>query len=206
MNVREVADRLLRELAPVDPAAAEARGDEPESIMPALAPADFAARHEAYRRAQQAMRDGVSAAGTDRALTAALRERVDSELALDEAGFTTSLLAPLATPVHEVREVFDTLPHESAADWERVADHLERVPSALADYAETLRASAAAGFSFPSTGYSSAVVVQSRPFSSNASGTNLPIPFAGSSCATSSRRLYATASTRKDYTRSSIRI
>jgi uncharacterized protein (DUF885 family) len=145
VTVREVADGLLRDLAPVEPAAVEALGSEPESIMPSLAPADFAARHDAYRRAQQRLRAGVEVPDADRALAAALRERVDSELALDDVGFTTSLLAPLATPVHEVREVFDKLPHESAADWERVAEHLDGVPSALADYAETLRMSAAEG-------------------------------------------------------------
>ncbi|HEU5008160.1 MAG TPA: DUF885 domain-containing protein [Jatrophihabitantaceae bacterium] len=145
MTVRDIADRLLRDLAPVDPAAAEALGDVPESIMPALAPADFATRHKAYRRAQRALRESGSPPDADRALDAALRERIDSELALDDVGFTTSLLAPLATPVHAVREVFDKLPRHSAEDWERVAEHLARVPSALADYAETLRMSAAAG-------------------------------------------------------------
>jgi uncharacterized protein (DUF885 family) len=145
VSVRAIADQLLRDLAPVHVGAAEALGRTPESIMPALAPADFAARHEAYRRAQRALRECGTPPGGDRALDAALRERVDSELALDEAGFTTSLLAPLATPVHEVREVFDKLPRESADDWDRVAEHLERVPSAMADYAETLRAAAADG-------------------------------------------------------------
>lgn len=145
VNVRAIADELLRDLAPVDVGAAEALGGAPESIMPSLAPADFAAREAAYRRAQQSLRATGTSSDSDRALAAALRERVDSELALDDAGFTTSLLAPLATPVHEVREVFDKLPRESAADWARVADHLDRVPSALADYAETLRASAVDG-------------------------------------------------------------
>ncbi|HZY75612.1 MAG TPA: DUF885 domain-containing protein [Jatrophihabitantaceae bacterium] len=145
VNVRAIADELLHDLAPVDVGAAEALGQGQASIMPALAPADFAARHEAYRRAQRALRECGSPSDGDRALDAALRERVDSELALDDAGFATSLLAPLATPVHQVREVFDKLPHESAADWERVAEHLDRVPAALADYAETLRSAAADG-------------------------------------------------------------
>jgi uncharacterized protein (DUF885 family) len=65
-----------------------------------------------------------------------LRERLASELALYDAGFTTALLAPLATPVHAVREVFDTLPRD---DWDAIGEHLRLVPDALRDYAETLR-------------------------------------------------------------------
>jgi uncharacterized protein (DUF885 family) len=144
MNAAEIADRLLADLAPIDTDAAEALGTEPVSLMPALAPADFAARHEAYLRAERALAqpDDDPTAGV---LAAALRERVGSELALDEAGFTTALLAPLATPVHAVREVFDKLPRESAGDWERVAAHLAQVPPALQAYAATLRESAGRG-------------------------------------------------------------
>jgi len=55
MNAAEIADRLLADLAPIDTDAAEALGTEPVSLMPALAPADFAARHEAYLRAERAL-------------------------------------------------------------------------------------------------------------------------------------------------------
>lgn len=148
MTAREVADRLLQELAPVDPDAAAAMGAQPESIMPLLAPADFAARRSARERALRAL-GAAGAVGApsqdDAVLASALSERLASELALDDCGFTRSLLAPLATPVHQVREVFDALPRVSADDWSRVSEHLVRVPSALRDYAATLRESAAHG-------------------------------------------------------------
>lgn len=140
--VSRIADQLLSDLAAVDPSAAEAMGLEPESVMPALAPADFDTRRSAQTRALQAVRS-LGRPGTG--LAAALVERLTSELALDDAGFTRALLAPLATPVHEVREVFDKLPHETPEQWARVAAHLAQVPGTLADYADTLRASAAAG-------------------------------------------------------------
>ena len=145
MTVRQIADQLLRDLAPVDPAAADALGREPDDVMPALSPADFDARHRAHLRALQALTAAGEPAADEAVLAAALSERVESELALDDAGFTTSLLAPLATPVHQVREVFDTLPHETPEQWERLAEHLDRVPDALADYARTLRAAADGG-------------------------------------------------------------
>lgn len=145
MNVTEIADQLLRDLAPVDPDAATAMQDAlPESIMPALGPADFAARRSAYDRAARALAHADILPG-EPVLAAALGERVESEIALDEAGFTRSLLAPLATPVQAVREVFDHLPRDSDADWDRIAAHLDHVPAALASYAATLRESAASG-------------------------------------------------------------
>ena len=118
---------------------------ESANVMPALAPADFTARREAYRRAHRSLDALGTATPAEPVLGAALRERVDAQLALDDAGFTTAQLAPLATPMHQVREVFDNLPRETPADWERVAEHLARVPSTIAAYAETLRAAANAG-------------------------------------------------------------
>lgn len=144
-SVTQIADTLLTELSAVDPTAAEALGHAPASVMPALAPADFDARRAAQQRALTALDKLGPPEPSERVLAAALTERLASELALDDAGFTRALLAPLATPVHDVRAVFDNLPHDTPAQWDVVAAHLAQVPKALADYADTLRASAAAG-------------------------------------------------------------
>lgn len=135
------ADRYLAGLARLDPKAAQAIGETPEIVMPALSPDAFAARHE--------LAASVSDVDTASPLGAALAERTASDAALYEAGFTTRLLAPLATPVHRVRDVFDDLPTETEHDWAVVAANLVRVPDALADYAATLRASAARGHVVP---------------------------------------------------------
>lgn len=133
-SAERIADRLLADLAPHDAVAAALTGAPGPGPLPTLAPADFAARHDAKVAALAAL-DAARPTGT---LAAVLRERLEADLALDDLGFTTSLLAPLATPVHEVRAVFDA-PHESAADWQGVGEALALVPGALADYAETLR-------------------------------------------------------------------
>ena len=54
-SASEIADQLLHDLTPVDPAAADALGMAPENVMPALAPADFATRREAYLRAHRSL-------------------------------------------------------------------------------------------------------------------------------------------------------
>ena len=133
--VSQVADTLLSDLAPLDARAAQALGRTPASLMPALAPSDFGARHQARVRALTRL-DGVTPEPGETVLAAALRERLASDVALAEIGFTAALLAPLATPVHEVREVFDTLPSD---DWPAIEAHLWLVPGALRDYASTLR-------------------------------------------------------------------
>jgi hypothetical protein len=133
--VSQVADTLLADLAPLDPAAAEALGRRPASLMPQLAPSDFGARHQAMVRALTRL-DGIPVEPAETVLAAALHERLTADIALAEVGFTSSLLAPLATPVHAVREVFDTLP---ADDWPAIEAHLRQVPGALRDYASTLR-------------------------------------------------------------------
>ena len=77
MTVRQIADQLLRDLAPVDPAAADALGREPDNVMPALSPEDFAARHRAHLRALQALTAaGKPAADLSRELTARWHDRL----------------------------------------------------------------------------------------------------------------------------------
>ncbi|MEU4781343.1 DUF885 domain-containing protein [Micromonospora sp. NPDC023633] len=144
-TITEVADRYLDALAELDPQAAEAAGRTPDSHFADLSPDGFAARAELARDTATAAA-GASADGTaQRALAGALRDRLASEVDLYDAGFTTRLLAPLATPVHLVRQVFDNLPRDTARDWAVVAAHLRRVPAALGQYAETLRRSAGRG-------------------------------------------------------------
>lgn len=145
MSVKAVADTLLSDLSAVDPVAAQALGNESADPMPALSPADFDTRRAAQQRALRAVAAAERPAGGDAVLAAALTERLGSEIALDDSGFTRSLLAPLATPVHQVREVFDNLPRQNRQQWELVASCLARVPQAMADYARTLRAAAAGG-------------------------------------------------------------
>ena len=70
------------------------------------------------------------------------------ELALDleshEAGFHLRDLNVIASPVQQVREVFDLMPTVSVTDWSDIASRLSAVPSALEGYVATLRAGVAA--------------------------------------------------------------
>ncbi|PZF79952.1 DUF885 domain-containing protein [Jiangella anatolica] len=140
-DVTRVADDHLRDLADIDPDAAQVLGRTPETLIPDLSPEAFQRRHAVMART--ASRLAATPAGDgDRVLRAALGERLASDVALYEAGFTTALLAPLATPVHWVRRTFDDLPGD---DSDAIGRELARVPAALGEYAATLTTSAARG-------------------------------------------------------------
>ncbi|SCF09805.1 DUF885 domain-containing protein [Micromonospora chokoriensis] len=144
-SVTDVADGYLDALAELDPQAAEAAGRTPVSQVPDLSPDGFDARAELARRTATAAASASAHGPGEPALADALRDRLASEVDLYDAGFTTRLLAPLATPVHLLRQIFDNLPRDTADDWAVVAAHLRQVPEALARYASTLRRSAQRG-------------------------------------------------------------
>ncbi|TDD66742.1 DUF885 domain-containing protein [Jiangella aurantiaca] len=143
----QVADDYLRDLADLDPDAAQALGRTPSALIQDLSPDAFARRHAVTARAAARLAAvGPEPAGfRARVLYVALSERLASDVALYEAGFTTALLAPLATPVHWVRRTFDDLPAATADDWAVIGRELARVPAALREYAATLTASADRG-------------------------------------------------------------
>ncbi|MCG5441475.1 DUF885 domain-containing protein [Micromonospora sp. NIE79] len=144
-SITRVANGYLDALAELDPQAAEAAGRTPVSHVPDLSPEGFDARAELARRTATAAAAATTHDPGERSLADALLDRLASEVDLYDAGFTTRLLAPLATPVHLLRQVFDNLPRQTEDDWAVVADHLHQVPDALDRYAATLRRSVQQG-------------------------------------------------------------
>ncbi|WP_166350648.1 DUF885 domain-containing protein [Phytoactinopolyspora limicola] len=152
-GIRGIADAYLAGLAPLDPVAAEAGGHEATVRVPPLGPDAFAERDrlvkaslaQVRRWEQETAETQASVTRPDRILGLALAERLTSDAALDEVGFTRRLLAPLATPVHLLRQVFDNLPRVSAQDCRVVLDNLRAVPRALREYTATLEAAADRG-------------------------------------------------------------
>ncbi|GGM08257.1 DUF885 domain-containing protein [Nakamurella endophytica] len=139
---RAVADEHVRALARLDPAAAQVLGADPEVLVPDLSP-DGWERRRALDGATLAALQALSDAGPPDALRAAMTERLGSDAALHDSGFTTGLLAPLATPAHLLRQLFDNLPTAGTADWERVAVNLRAAAAGYRDWGTTLRWSAA---------------------------------------------------------------
>ncbi|MEZ0492811.1 DUF885 domain-containing protein [Kineococcus sp. TBRC 1896] len=122
------------------PDAAPGLGDRSPAGLAEVAAADratLAALEEAERSGPV---DDV-----DRVTLAAMRDRLGLEVALGEAGELLGDLNVIASPVQDLRMVFDLLPAQTEADWQVVGERLAAVPAAVAGYVESLRAAAAAG-------------------------------------------------------------
>ncbi len=115
----QIADEYEAEMAAID-------GDA-DTTLHDLSIEAYDARNEIKRRTVAAL----EALPRLDVLGEVLRERLTAEIGLHECGFNTSLLAPLYTPVHHLRMVFDDLPRETEEQWRTVAWHLRR---ATADY------------------------------------------------------------------------
>jgi uncharacterized protein (DUF885 family) len=144
-TITEVVDGYLSRLTALDPDALLALGGTPELLYPDLSPDGFAGRAALARECGAAAATATAHAPGEAGLKAAFVERMDADVELHDAGFLPRLLAPLATPVHAVRMVFDILPRESAEDWAAVLRHLQAVPGALRDYRATLTENAQHG-------------------------------------------------------------
>lgn len=137
-----IADTYLRDLTRLVPAAAEALGHEDVVRIPDLSDDTFQGRVDLDRRTLASLQ---ALPGPPDTLTAAMTERLASDIALDQTGFTRALIAPLATPVHMIRQVFDELPTDTEQDWQRISEHLVLVPTALRQYLQTLERAADRG-------------------------------------------------------------
>ena len=139
-----IADGYVATLADHEPVAAQAQGVSAPDRLPDLSAEWAVARRELAVRTRDALAD-TEPDGADAALHAALRERMDSDIALFDTGFTARLLAPLATPVHQVREAFDdvTVTDDEAGD--EIIARLSGVPRALEQLGDRLRWARAAG-------------------------------------------------------------
>lgn len=108
---------------------------------------DFSAAGEAQRAAaNRAVLKELDAAeaeaevldDVDRITLAAMRERLNLELRLYEAGEHQRALNNLESPL-QMRDVFDMMPTQTSEDWETIAQRLHSLPIAMAGYLEQLQ-------------------------------------------------------------------
>ncbi|MDO5739761.1 MAG: DUF885 domain-containing protein [Ornithinimicrobium sp.] len=135
-------------LAHLNPGAAQAVGHSTDQLWAALGPEGIEQQDRLSRTALAALDSAVPASGesTEAAvLRSALSERLRSDRALHDSGFIPGLVAPLASPAHEVLMGLESV----AGDADALVQGLAEVPSALRDYAARLEAAAADGYVVP---------------------------------------------------------
>ncbi len=110
-----------------------------------LSPQGYAERAEIARRTLLTLADVDPVDDVDRVTVAALRERLGLQLELYEAGYAEMDVNVIASPMQTCRDVFDLMPTSTDEQWARIATRMSRLPRALEQWTQTLRASADAG-------------------------------------------------------------
>jgi uncharacterized protein (DUF885 family) len=144
--VDAVADRYLDTATAHDPILATYIGlPGHDGELPALHPEWLAQRSEHRRAALRALDAAEPVDSNDRVTVAALRQQLEIEEELRALGTEEAVLNNLASPVQEVRDIFDLNPTASADDWANIAARMAAVPTALSGYLASLRLAAERG-------------------------------------------------------------
>jgi uncharacterized protein (DUF885 family) len=153
-RIRRAADAYVQELASLDPILATDLGlpvgqDRLPDFSPAgqqslddLSRVTLASLAEAEREAAAA---GGLGSGDERRCARLLRERLQTDLAVSEAGERLRMVSNIFGPVHEVRGTFLLMPAATPEDWAVIAARLGRVPEALDGYRQALSEGARRG-------------------------------------------------------------
>ncbi len=141
-----IADTYLQTLARLNPLAATAMGLPGfDHLMTDFSPAGWDAMAEASRAVLAELGTVEPTDDVDRVTVSAMRERIGLELELHEADEFLGMLNNIASPVQELRDIFDLMPTDTPEQWANIAARLEALPGAMAGVIESLRLAASRG-------------------------------------------------------------
>jgi uncharacterized protein (DUF885 family) len=143
---REVADRYVDELVVLDPIVATGLGVPiGQDSWPDYSPAGVDGRAHLLRETLRRLDEAEAAAGgrdalddLERRCARLLRERLDAQLAVSDAGEPLRQLDTMSSPPQSMRQALTLMPAASDEDWADLAARLERFPAALEGYRRTL--------------------------------------------------------------------
>jgi uncharacterized protein (DUF885 family) len=132
MGVHEICDRYVDEYAAADPVGATVLGISGyDDQLTDYSPRGHAARASIARRALEAVEAAEPADDGERAAKALFTERIGLEIEIHEAGLDLAALNVIASPVQDLRMVFDLMPTGTPEEWTVIAVRLAKVPWAL---------------------------------------------------------------------------
>ncbi|RFU39733.1 DUF885 domain-containing protein [Actinomadura logoneensis] len=137
-----LADRYVDEMAALDPCLAAMMGIAgQDDRLTDYSPDGEAARTDLARRTLAAL-DKTPLDGTDRERVAAgvLRDRLETDIALADAGVRDTTLDTTDGPVQRLRQAVELLDHGPATHWDAVLARLTAFPRALAGLTTSLTA------------------------------------------------------------------
>ena len=136
--IDEVSNRFVRAAAALSPMLAVYVGLPSEDPLDDLSPAGLDARADLVRDVLVAAQAAPVHADAERVARDVLVERLLLDLDRFDAGDLHSSLNVIASPVQDVRQLFDLLPTGSDDDAADLARRMAAVPGALAGYRESL--------------------------------------------------------------------
>jgi uncharacterized protein (DUF885 family) len=143
MGVHEICDRYVDDYAAADPVMATFLGIFGyDDQLTDYSPQGYAARASIARRALEAVEAAEPADDGERAAKAMFTERIGLEVEIHEAGLDLAALNVIASPVQELRMVFDLMPTGTPEEWAVIAARLAKVPQALDGLRASLLAAA----------------------------------------------------------------
>ncbi|MDR2253319.1 MAG: DUF885 domain-containing protein [Bifidobacteriaceae bacterium] len=136
--VDTLADRFSNDYFALSPMTATFAGVDADAALDDFSPDGHSARADAARAALREL-DGLAPVDAqDRITAAALRERLGVQIERFDAGEHLRDLNVVASPVQDVRGVFDLMPKDTPEAWETITARLRAVPGALASYRASL--------------------------------------------------------------------
>jgi uncharacterized protein (DUF885 family) len=110
-----------------------------------FSPAGLAEQSALRRRTLGQLAAAEPTDDVDRVTLSAMQERLGLAEEMHEAGLDEMSLNVIASPMQEVRDVFDLMPTATDEDWDVIAVRMAKVPRALDSWVESLRAAKAKG-------------------------------------------------------------
>ncbi|WP_182113358.1 MULTISPECIES: DUF885 domain-containing protein [unclassified Actinotalea] len=141
-----IADAYVETTARLNPLAATAMGLAGyDHLMTDFSPAGWRAQADAARAVLGELDRVDPQDDVDRVTLDAMRERIGLELELHDANELLGSLNNIASPVQELRDIFDVMPTSTPEHWENIAARLNALPGAADGVIESLRLAASRG-------------------------------------------------------------
>jgi uncharacterized protein (DUF885 family) len=145
-GVHQLSDDFVADYAALDPNAATHLGITGyDEDLTDYSPEGHESRAELTARAIRAIEAAEPADDSERAAKAVFLERNGLSMEFHDAGLDLSSLNVIASPVQDLRQLFDLMPTETPEQWATIATRLAKVPEALAGLRASLAKAADRG-------------------------------------------------------------
>jgi uncharacterized protein (DUF885 family) len=138
-NVHEASNRFVDEVAILDPITATYAGiATDESKLTDFSPAGYRERAELAERYLRIVEATEPVDESQRAAKAHFLERVGLDVEIHQAGLDVGHVNVIASPIQELRQVFDLMPTGTAEQWAVISARLANIPAGVAGIRESL--------------------------------------------------------------------